>query len=56
MIDIDEKDLKLSVDWIIKKQQDNGCFPVVGKVFHKEMKVKKLNCFYQCYKNYKFFF
>ncbi|XP_054012298.1 murinoglobulin-1-like isoform X1 [Hylaeus anthracinus] len=38
LIHIDERELKLSVKWIVKKQLENGCFPVVGRVFHKEMK------------------
>ncbi|XP_015109865.1 alpha-2-macroglobulin-like [Diachasma alloeum] len=37
-IHIDERDLKLSVKWIIKKQLENGCFPLIGRVFHKDMK------------------
>jgi prenyltransferase beta subunit len=39
MIQIDERDLKLSVKWIVRRQLENGCFPVVGQVFHKDMKV-----------------
>ncbi|PSN55938.1 Pregnancy zone protein [Blattella germanica] len=35
---VDEDELKTSMRWIIKKQLENGCFPVVGKVFHKDMK------------------
>ncbi|KAJ8679263.1 hypothetical protein QAD02_015050 [Eretmocerus hayati] len=38
MIQIDERDLKLSVKWIVRRQLENGCFPVVGQVFHKDMK------------------
>ncbi|XP_011696887.1 PREDICTED: alpha-2-macroglobulin-like protein 1 isoform X2 [Wasmannia auropunctata] len=38
IIHIDERDLKISVKWMVKKQLENGCFPVVGRVFHKEMK------------------
>lgn len=37
-IHIDERDLKLSVKWIVKKQLENGCFPLIGRVFHKDMK------------------
>lgn len=37
-INIDERDLKLSVKWILKKQLENGCFPLIGRVFHKDMK------------------
>ncbi|XP_067001260.2 alpha-2-macroglobulin-like protein 1 [Anabrus simplex] len=35
---IDEKDLKISLQWIIKRQLENGCFPMVGQVFHKDIK------------------
>jgi len=34
---IDDKDLQMSTDWITSKQLENGCFPMVGKVLHKEM-------------------
>jgi hypothetical protein len=37
---VDEDDLKASMRWITKKQLENGCFPLVGKVFHKDMKVR----------------
>lgn len=37
---VDEDDLKVSMRWITKKQLENGCFPLVGKVFHKDMKVR----------------
>nr|CAD7413816.1 unnamed protein product [Timema poppensis] len=35
---VDEDDLKMSIRWITKKQLENGCFPLVGQVFHKDMK------------------
>lgn len=35
---VDDDDLKISMRWITKKQLENGCFPLVGKVFHKDMK------------------
>ncbi|XP_020295682.1 alpha-2-macroglobulin-like protein 1 isoform X2 [Pseudomyrmex gracilis] len=38
IIYIDERDLKISVKWMVKKQLENGCFPVIGRVFHKDMK------------------
>ncbi|XP_069700318.1 alpha-1-inhibitor 3-like isoform X2 [Periplaneta americana] len=38
LIYVDEDDLKVSMRWITKKQLENGCFPLVGKVFHKDMK------------------
>jgi hypothetical protein len=40
---VDEDDLKVSMQWITKKQLENGCFPLVGKVFHKDMKVRSFN-------------
>jgi hypothetical protein len=40
---VDEDDLKVSMRWITKKQLENGCFPLVGKVFHKDMKVRLFN-------------
>lgn len=38
-IHIDKSDLKLSVKWINKQQLENGCFPVIGKFYHQDMKV-----------------
>ncbi|XP_076171368.1 murinoglobulin-1 [Ptiloglossa arizonensis] len=38
LIHIDEHELRLSGKWIMKKQLENGCFPVLGRVFHKNMK------------------
>ena len=38
IIHIDERDLKISVKWMLKKQLENGCFPMIGRVFHKDMK------------------
>ncbi|XP_012256873.2 pregnancy zone protein-like isoform X1 [Athalia rosae] len=38
LIHVDERDLKFSVKWITKRQLENGCFPVRGQVFHKDMK------------------
>ena len=39
-IEIDEKDLALSVDWLMKQQDPvTGCFNSVGQVHHKAMKV-----------------
>ncbi|XP_071446763.1 murinoglobulin-1-like isoform X2 [Hetaerina americana] len=35
---IDREDLKISMRWITKRQMENGCFPFVGKVFHKDIK------------------
>jgi len=42
---VDDDDLKISMRWITKKQLENGCFPLVGKVFHKDMKVSVSLCF-----------
>ena len=36
---IDSDDLEGSVRWIESRQTDDGCFPSVGRVLHKEMKV-----------------
>ncbi|XP_014238205.1 murinoglobulin-1-like [Trichogramma pretiosum] len=38
LIPVDERDLKLSVKWIVRRQLENGCFPVIGQIFHKDMK------------------
>ncbi|ELT94944.1 hypothetical protein CAPTEDRAFT_228650 [Capitella teleta] len=35
---IDESDLTQSVDWFKSKQMENGCFPELGRVIHKDMK------------------
>ncbi|KAJ7371501.1 endopeptidase inhibitor [Desmophyllum pertusum] len=35
---VDPDELKQTSDWITKKQRPNGCFPAVGKLFHKAMK------------------
>ncbi|XP_029039421.1 murinoglobulin-1-like [Osmia bicornis bicornis] len=37
-IHIDERDLEMTANWIVRKQLENGCFPVIGTVFHKQMK------------------
>nr|AFY13480.1 MULTIFUNCin [Balanus glandula] len=37
-IDIDDKVISKARDWILKKQQDNGCFPRIGELIHKELK------------------
>ena len=39
-VHIDENDLQKSVGWLLSKQLENGCFPVVGTVLSKEMKVR----------------
>ena len=38
-IDIDEKDIKDSVDFLLKLQKPDGCFREMGMVHHKAMKV-----------------
>lgn len=38
-IHIDEAELHSSIRWLQWKQLENGCFPVVGTVLHKELKV-----------------
>lgn len=40
-IHIDDKELQMSVGWLKSKQLENGCFPVVGTVLHKDLKVFK---------------
>ncbi|XP_059479116.1 alpha-1-inhibitor 3-like [Neocloeon triangulifer] len=35
---VDQNELQLSADWILKHQKENGCFRQIGSVFSKEMK------------------
>lgn len=37
LITVDEANLQTSVSWIISKQLENGCFLLIGNVFHKDM-------------------
>ena len=37
---VDEEELKATTAWITKHQQPNGCFPKVGRLFNKRMKVR----------------
>ncbi|RZF37862.1 hypothetical protein LSTR_LSTR016415, partial [Laodelphax striatellus] len=37
LILVDEKSLQQSLDWIVTKQLENGCFPVVGRIFNKDL-------------------
>lgn len=37
-ISIDKVDMERSLNWIVQKQQANGCFPKVGKMFSEGMK------------------
>ncbi|XP_037082137.1 LOW QUALITY PROTEIN: alpha-1-macroglobulin-like [Pollicipes pollicipes] len=37
-IDIDKESTKKSVSWLVQQQQDDGCFPLLGSVIHKELK------------------
>lgn len=38
-IHIDDAELQASVHWLTSKQLENGCFPIVGTVLHKDLKV-----------------
>jgi len=37
-IHIDEAELQLSAGWLMSKQLENGCFPRVGTVLHRDLK------------------
>ncbi|XP_037083771.1 alpha-1-macroglobulin-like isoform X2 [Pollicipes pollicipes] len=37
-ISIDKESIKDSEDWLVDQQQDDGCFPLLGSVIHKELK------------------
>lgn len=37
---VDGKDLNASVSWIMKQQLENGCFPMVGKIYHRNFNVR----------------
>ncbi|KAK6643487.1 hypothetical protein RUM43_004992 [Polyplax serrata] len=39
---VDGKDLNASVSWIMKQQLENGCFPMVGKIYHRNFNEKLL--------------
>lgn len=30
LMSIDQEDLKVTVEWVLQQQQENGCFPQVG--------------------------
>ena len=47
---IDEKELKTSVNWLISKQQPNGCFPTIGTLLNQDLKVINIS-FDQRYEN-----
>ena len=36
---VDEETILRAVDWMIKRQNDDGSFPEPGRVIHKEMMV-----------------
>lgn len=36
---VDEADLDASLQWVLKQQLENGCFPMVGEVYHWDVKV-----------------
>ncbi|XP_076248907.1 alpha-1-macroglobulin [Calliopsis andreniformis] len=38
LIAIDENDLTMTAEWIVQKQFEDGCFPIIGTVFLKQMK------------------
>ncbi|GLH07011.1 Murinoglobulin-1, partial [Gryllus bimaculatus] len=38
---VDERDLAASVQWVLRQQLENGCFPPVGQVFHKDIRVRQ---------------
>lgn len=55
LITVDEGNLRTSINWIVNNQLENGCFMLIGNVFHKEMQVNfnmspflfvDLMCFY----------
>ncbi|XP_076385465.1 pregnancy zone protein-like [Megachile rotundata] len=35
---VNENDLRATKNWIVSKQLDNGCFPLIGSIARKEMK------------------
>ena len=37
-ISIDEKDVKNSVNWILNNQDEDGCFPQIGRTFSSYLK------------------
>lgn len=39
VIEVDQEALQNSIAWITRQQLENGCFPTVGQVFHKENEV-----------------
>jgi hypothetical protein len=41
-IHIDDNELQTSVNWLQSKQLENGCFPVIGTVLHRDLKVHSL--------------
>lgn len=38
-ISIDDAQLLVSIKWLLTQQLENGCFPIVGTVLHKDLKV-----------------
>lgn len=36
---IDQAKMAETKQWVVEKQQDDGCFQMVGSLFHKGMKV-----------------
>ena len=37
-IDVDDKELKMTSNWLIRSQNSMGCFPKIGHLHHKAMK------------------
>ncbi|XP_039282066.1 alpha-1-macroglobulin [Nilaparvata lugens] len=37
LILVDETSLQQSLDWVVTKQLENGCFPAVGRIFNKDL-------------------
>ena len=37
-INIDQKDLDLSIKWLLRNQKSDGEFPTIGRAVHKDMK------------------
>ncbi|XP_047140669.1 alpha-1-macroglobulin isoform X3 [Hydra vulgaris] len=37
-IDVDQKEIQDPVNWLLQKQDSNGCFPTIGTLHHQAMK------------------
>lgn len=38
-VDIDHAQLQRSAQWLLTRQLENGCFPMIGRVLHSGLKV-----------------